>query len=474
MNRRSFLASASTMGGAFAQPKRPRNVLLLIADDLGLHTGSYGDKTAVTPNLDRLAEEGVRFTHAFCTTASCSASRSVILSGLQNHANGQYGHAHAEHHFSYLPHVKPLPSLLKDAGYRTGVIGKLHVNPLERFRWDMEKQGGGRNVFEMAEQARGFIQAAGSQSWYLHVGFTDPHRAGQGFANQPYKNVSARKFDPAKVAVPSFLPDLPGVRTEVAEYYEAANRLDQGIGFFMEVLKQTGQLDNTLVIFTSDNGMPFANAKTNCYDAGIHLPLIVRSPEQGRRGTVNHAMVSFVDYVPTILDWAQAKGPEYPLHGKSFLPVLEQAHPAGWEEVHFSHTYHEITMYYPVRGMRTRRYKYMRNLFPELEFPHASDLWASSTWQEILKLGSRGMVGRRPVAKYLQRAGEELYDVIADPDEVHNLAAAADHQAALVEMRRKVHAYRHQTKDPWMILSQYKGEESPAAATPARKKKEGK
>src|ERR671914_1843845 len=142
-NRRAFLTqlAGSACAPMLAQSPLPRNVLFMIADDLGLHTGAYGDKTAKTPNLDKLAGDGVRFTNAFCTTASCSASRSVILSGLHNHTNGQYGHAHDIHHFAYLPHVQPLPSLLKDAGYRAGVIGKLHVNPVERFRWDLHSEG---------------------------------------------------------------------------------------------------------------------------------------------------------------------------------------------------------------------------------------------------------------------------------------------------------------------------------------------
>ncbi|MDX1979672.1 MAG: sulfatase [Bryobacteraceae bacterium] len=458
MNRRHFLGAPFAAAPMLAQSRRQKNVLLLIADDLGLHTGAYGDRTAQTPNLDRLASEGVLFNNAFCTTASCSASRSVILSGLQNHANGQYGHAHGEHHMAYLPPVKPFPSLLKDAGYRTGYMAKLHVEPEARFRWDMAKPHNGRSVHEMAGFARQFIQSAGSQNWYLHVGFTDPHRAAKGFANQQYPGVKWNPFDPAKVKVPSYLPDSQPVREEVAEYYQAANRLDQGIGFFLDVLKETGQLDNTLVIFMSDNGMPFANAKTNCYDAGMHLPLIVRSPGQSRRGIRNNAMVNWTCIAPTILDWAGANGPGYPLHGRSFLPVLEQENPTGWDEVHFSHTFHEITMYYPMRGMRNRRYKYIRNLFPELEFPHASDLWASKTWQDVLKNGDRAMVGGRPVGKYLHRTGEELYDITADPDELNNLAGAAPHQAALEEMRRKVTAYRRETRDPWMILSQYKGE----------------
>jgi N-sulfoglucosamine sulfohydrolase len=355
----------------------------MIADDLGLYTGEYGDRVARTPNLDRLAQDGVRFANAYCTTASCAACRSVVLSGLQNSRQRALRHAHAGHNQQYLPFVRPLPRLLKDAGYRTGLIGKLYVNPISALPFDQSEPGIQRGVAQMARIARDFIRSSSGRPWYLHVAFGDPHRFGRGFASQDYEGVKRMPFDPAKVPVPSFLPDNAAVRKEMAEYYEAANRLDQGIGFFMDVLRETGQLDNTLIVFFSDNGIPFPNPKTTVYDSGIHMPFIVRSPEQSRRGVVNNAMLSFVDILPTAVEWAGAKLPEYPVHGRSFLPILEQENPAGWDRVYFWHTFHEITMYYPMRGMRTTRYKYIRNLVPELEFPFASDLFASATWQSV-------------------------------------------------------------------------------------------
>jgi N-sulfoglucosamine sulfohydrolase len=462
LTRRSVLQSSLAAGTAplFAQ-QRPKNILLMIADDLGLHTGEYGDGQAMTPHLDTLARDGVRFTNAFCTTASCSASRSVMLSGLQNHTNGHYGHAHGEHNLRYQPRIEPVPQLLRNAGYRTGIVGKLHVNPLSEFPWDLHSEGNGRDVQSMAGRARKFISAAGDKPWYLHMGFMDPHRAGGGksYANKDYPGVKRNIFDPAKLKVPSFLPDNQMTREDVAEYYEAANRLDQGIGMMMNLLRETNQLNNTLVVFISDNGMPFPNAKTNCYDAGMRLPCIVRAPGQAKRGLVNQALVNWTDLASTFLDWSGAKGPNYQLHGRSWLPILEQENPAGWDESYFSHTFHEITMYYPMRGVRTRQYKYIRNLFPELEFPFASDLWASYTWQSLLKEGERGKVGSRPVGRYLHRDREELYDIIKDRDELDNLAGRASHQAVLKDLRRKTHEYRTKTGDPWMILNNYKPEE---------------
>lgn len=206
--------------------------------------------------------------------------------------------------------------------------------------------------------------------------------------------------------MPAFLPDAPEVRQELSEHFQAVSRLDQGIGLVLKELQAAEKAQDTLVIYVSDNGIPFPGAKTNLYDAGVHLPLIIRSPHQSKRGLVNHAMVSWIDMVPTILDWAKTKGPGYVLPGRSIPPVLEQENASGWDEVYLSHTFHEITMYYPSRGVRTRKFKYLLNLFPGLEFPHASDLYASPTWQGLLKRGDQ-MMGKRSVNAYLFRPAEE-------------------------------------------------------------------
>jgi N-sulfoglucosamine sulfohydrolase len=453
MRRREFLAQTAALSAAQPPPpiaKRPPNVLLLIADDLGLFIPSYGDPNAVMPHIEQTAREGVRFTNAFCTTASCSASRSVVLSGLYNHANGQYGHAHAEHHFAFLPEVRPLPRLLKDAGYATGYIAKLHVAPEDRFGWDLADPMGSRDVFRMAQVAKKFIQSAGERPWYLHCGFHDPHRAGAGFANRDWPQVTRLRLDPAKLKVPSFLPDNPEVRADLVEYYEACNRFDQGIGLMLDVLREAGQANNTLVLIMSDHGAPFPNGKTNAYDAGLRVPLIVRCPSLGQRGVVNEAMTNWADITPSILEWTGVKRPDYALHGRSWMPILGQSNAAGWDRVYFSHTFHEVIDYYPMRGVRTREYKYIRNLLPRVTYPHATDLWASRTWQSIRQQGAGAKVGKRPVERYLHREPEELYDVRRDPDEVVNLASSPEHSAVLKQLRDDTEQFRRNTGDPWV------------------------
>lgn len=432
-----------------------KNVVLMVSDDQGYQAGCYGDPVAQTPHLDALAADGVRFATAFASTPSCSASRSVILTGLHNHANGQFGHMHSFHNLHTHRWVKGLPVLLNQAGYRTCSIGKYHVQPEEMYHFGTYRNegipGGNRNPVAMAENARAFIEEDDERPFLIYLCTSDPHRAGPGFANdRDYPGVTPVKYDPAKIPVPAWLPDQPEVRRELAEFYQAISRLDQGIGRMVAVLKETGHWEDTLFIYISDNGPPFPGAKTNMYDPGIRLPMVVRLPGLAGQGTVNHALVSFADLVPTILDYTGVEGPDYPLHGRSILPVLDQTDPKGWDTVYGSHTFHEITMYYPVRMIRTRRYKYLLNLAHGLPFPHASDLYASPTWQGILKRGDKTF-GKRRVKDYINRPRHELYDLEADPDEVKNLAGSRRYAEVMADLQVRLRAWQEQTNDPWIV-----------------------
>lgn len=459
-----MLASSLTAGGlpllasrTHAVGKRPpRNVLLLIADDHGLDMPSYGNPNIQTPHLERLASSGIRFSNAYCTTPSCSASRSNIMTGLMNHRNGQFGHTHDYHHFNTFNWVRSLPRLLKEHGYATGIVGKFHVSPASIYPFDYDKSRvSGRNVTLLAEKAAEFFTQNSETPFYLHVGFSDPHRSKNGFSNDKHGSaIEPTVYRPEDVTVPSFLPDRPEVRRELAEYCQAVSRMDQGVGLILQALKASGHEDDTLVVYISDNGIAFPGAKTNLYDPGIRLPMLIRSPESTRPGSVNNAMVSFTDLVPTVLEWTGASPPDYPLHGRSFLPVLDEENATGWDHVFFSHTFHEITMYYPSRGVRTRKYKYINNLAHGLPFPYASDLFASETWQGVLKRKDR-MYGPRRVEDYMHRAPEELYDLERDPDEVKNLAGKRSHRIVLEKLRELTLSERKRTEDPWLILNNY-------------------
>lgn len=478
LSRRDFLrgcvagASVLTSGGLFPEDvyagenKRP-NIVLIVSDDHGLDAvGCYGNPVIKTPNLDALAREGVRFTNAFCTTASCSASRSVILTGLYNHANGQYGHQHSYHHFVTLPNIKSLPVLLTEAGYRTGRIGKFHVAPDEVYKFDIEMQANSRSPVEMAEKCRAFITADAHQPFFLYFCTSDPHRGGgiietlpekpDRFGNRPqgYPGINEVKYKPEDVVVPPFLPDTPECRAELAQYYQSVSRLDQGVGKLLSVLKDAGKYDNTVVIYISDNGVAFPGAKTTLYEPGMRLPCIVRNPQQKKKGITCDALINYADLTPTILDYAGARPGNAELQGRSFRSVLETEHPEGWDTTFASHTFHEITMYYPMRVVRQRRYKLLWNIAHGLEYPFASDLWAASTWQATLRRGAK-YYGKRTVDAYLHRPKFELYDLQNDPHEVNNLADNPKYSEVLGELKEELKAFQKRTKDPWITKWQY-------------------
>lgn len=475
ISRRKFMKGCAAIIGAglagkklLAAEQNKLNIVLIVADDHGREAvGCYGNSVIKTPNLDKLATEGVRFTHAFCTTASCSASRSVILTGLYNHANGQYGLQHAYHHFASFENIKSLPVLLSAAGYRTARIGKLHVAPSEVYKFNQELGAESRNPVAMAQKCKDFIAASDDRPFFLYFCPSDPHRGGgkadelfykpDRFGNRAngYPGVKEFQCDPKDIVVPPFLPDIPECRAELAQYYQSVSRIDQGVGQLLEILKQTGKYDSTLVIYISDNGVAFPGAKTTLYEPGMNLPCIVRSPYQKKRGLVCNAMITWADITPTILDFAEVLQKETDFQGQSFKPILEDENPEDWDEIYASHTFHEITMYYPMRVVRGRKRKLIWNIAYGLEYPFASDLWESSTWQAVLQRGDK-LYGKRTIEAYLHRPEFELYDLEEDPYEIKNLAGESKYQKLLGELKEKLKAFQKRTNDPWIIKWQHK------------------
>jgi len=431
-----------------------RNVVFFVADDHGTEAlGGYGNRVVKTPSLDQLALDGVRFTHAFATTASCSASRSVLLTGVHNHRNGQYGHEHEYHHFSAFPNVRSLPVMLAEAGYRTARGGKFHVAPDSVYHF--------QQVVTLPT-LEAFITADSAKPFFVYYGTHEPHR--------PFKHDAEDRVDPRNVVVPPWLPDIPEVRDELALYYASVRSVDKAFGMLVDTLKRTGTYEETLIVYLSDNGAPFPGSKTNVYEPGIRLPLIVREPGKARRGSVNAAMVSWVDIAPTILDFAGiqvtplvSSGPVAPgqfrndtpaIQGRSFLGILAQEQPVGWDEVYASHTFHEITMYYPMRVVRTRTHKLIWNIAHPLPYPFASDLFESKSWQGALARKLTAF-GPRTIQAYTQRPAFELYDLERDPLESTNLAADPKHAQVLAALKAKIKAFQERTGDPWVIKWRY-------------------
>ncbi|KXT00155.1 hypothetical protein AC578_3304 [Pseudocercospora eumusae] len=292
--------------------KSHKNILLLLADDLGQNfIGAYGNKTIKTPHLDHLASQSSLFTHAFASTASCSGSRSTIYTGLHTHENGQYGLQWFRSHFQTFDHVDSAPALFNRAGYKTGIVGKIHVGPENVYPWTVREESETRDVRWNAQRSEAFFGTVKNEdrAFFLTVGFIDPHRdiATRGEFGNGTEGPGLPKVDEDEVEVPHWITDLPQTRQEFVEYYKAINRTDTGVGMILEALERQGLADSTLVVFTSDNGPPFLNSKTTLYDAGIHLPLIVRVPGS-KPGVKNPNVVSFIDFVPTFLDWAEKIG----------------------------------------------------------------------------------------------------------------------------------------------------------------------
>ncbi len=478
-------AGCSTPAARQAPSAKPaRNIVLFVADDHGQDTGAYGNPVVQTPHLDAFAAEGMLFTHAFATTASCSASRSVLLTGLHNHRNGQYGHVHDFHHFMAFDDIRSLPVLLEETGYRTARAGKYHVAPEAVFRFGETIPGDTRDVVTMVDHARPFLEAKSDRPFFFYIATSDPHRGGgktsddplapDRFGNRPagYPGVEPVLYDPEDITVPAWLPDTPAARAELAQYYQSVSRIDQGFGYLAQALKEADRYDDTLILYLSDHGVAMPGAKTTTYEPGLRSPLIVRHPDAAQRGAVADAMISWVDIAPTILEFAGATEPTYSqqvqsegirrhlpdkhgLHGRSFLRVLQTGDGTGFDRVYASHTFHEIQMYYPMRAVRDRDYKLIWNVAHDLPFPFATDLWAAATWRQTYRQGPDARYGVRSVDEYIHRPEFELYDMRADPWESENLAYLPEYAGTLAAYREMLWDFEVRTSDPWLLKQEY-------------------
>ncbi len=451
--------------------ERP-NIVLFVTDDQSPDIGAMGNPAIQTPNMDALAKDGIVFEQAFCTTASCSASRSVILSGLHNHYNGQYGHQHSYHHFQSFDRVRSLPNRLTESDYETIRIGKYHVAPEEVYQFETVLKGNTRNPVEMANNVGKYFDGSNEKRpFFLYFCTSDPHRGGgtredipfspNAFGNKPqgYPGVRNVTYSATEVKVPPFLPDTPTCRAELAQYYESISRIDQGLGRLVAILKDREIYDNTIVIFTSDHGMAFPGGKTTLYEPGMRVPMIVHDPRVAKRGLRSNAMLSHVDLVPTILDMAESLGAgehkPKDFHGRSWASLTDGRTADDRDTVYASHTFHEIQMYYPMKVVHGERYKLIWNIAHQLPYPFASDLWAAPTWQMQYKQGLQTMYGKRTVERYIHRPQFELFDLVEDPHETLNLSDSPEHQKLLSEMKAELKAFQKRTKDPWIMKWNY-------------------
>ncbi|XP_058791353.1 N-sulphoglucosamine sulphohydrolase [Phymastichus coffea] len=483
---RAFLLLLLTVGRGLALAKttgRPKNAILLLADDAGFEMRSYLNKVCQTPNLDALAKDGLIFNNAYTSVSSCSPSRASLLSGQPSHQNGMYGLHHKYHHFNSFDSTQSLPKILRQKSIRTGIIGKKHIGPNKAYPFDFahteENESTlqvGRNITRIKMLVREFLSQNTSQPFFLYVAFHDPHRCGH--SNPQYGSFCERfgngqpgmgtipDWNPIyyqweQVKLPYHVQDTEAARRDIAAQYTTMSRLDQGIGLVLKELENAGVKEDTLVIYTSDNGIPFTSGRTNLYDPGMAEPLIISSPHhKSRHNQATYSMTSLLDITPTLLDWygltADRKVSKYlaTLTGKSLLPLLEkEPNEDNTTAVFASQTHHEVTMYYPMRAIRTKKYKLIHNLNYKMPFPIDQDFYISSTFQDLLnrtRLNESLRWYKTDLKNYYYRPEWEMYDLKYDPEELNNIATKKSVEPIFEELKQKLMDWQKRTHDPWL------------------------
>jgi len=468
-----------SLGVAAAEPP---NILLIVSEDNGPELGCYGDPHARTPNLDKLAAEGLRFNRAFVAQAGCSQSRASFLTGLYPHQHGQIGLATWGFHM-YRPDTPNLPHSLKAIGYRTGIIGKLHVNPESAFPFDFAEINGAnfnrKKLTDYARYAESFF-TADTSPFFLSVNYPDAH--------DPWlRQVDGRPAHPQNGADIQAMPymgiDPPEMREMVADYYNSLERLDSHVGDLLAALQRSGKADNTLVIYLGDHGADFLRGKRTSYEGGLRIPLIVRWPGHIKPHT-REDLVSTVDLMPTVLTATGAQ-PVSGLAGQPWQPLF-QGTPVVWRTHLFSeyHTHAAAANYHPQRAVRNDRFKLIENLLPDTVNPDYADTFRKLEG-EAVKRGqpsfkgflSRTISSASPTIRAAYGVMEkppryELYDLKSDPFEFHNLASSPETSAILDELKKQLTTWRQQTHDP--LLDETNLQRLTAEVTAVQSKAEGK
>ncbi len=435
------------------------NVLLITADDMhGRSPSCMGGDSAVTPEIDRLASSGMLFRRAHVPIAVCQPSRSAILTGLWPHANG------AEGFQPIAPGIPVLTDLLKTADYLCGILGKVtHLAPVERFGWDhlvdRPELGSGRDPRRYRAEAEYFLARARQEDrpWFLMANAHDPHRPFHGGADEEemigaetLSNIPApsRVYTPEEITVPGFLPDLPMVRTEIAQYCSSARRCDDVVGAVLEVLEAAGERDRTLVIFLSDNGMAFPFAKANCYLQSTLTPLIIRWPGMSTPGSADAThFVSGLDLLPTICAAAGVAPPER-IDGRSLFGLLRGERESGRDAV--VTCFHETSakQRFEMRAIQTSEWGYIWNRWSDGERNYKAENMAGLTWPAMTEAVTAHPEVAERVAFYLSRVPDELYALGDDPDGLTNLAQRPEHVDEFVALQDRLAGELARIRDP--------------------------
>lgn len=426
--------------------QRP-DVLFVIADDWGYpHAGAYNDPLVKTPNFDRVAKAGVLFTNAYCAAPSCSPSRAAILTGRYPHRLEQ-----GVNLWGFLPKKFPVyPELLKEAGYAVGS---------QRKGWGPGKyqEGGYKdNPAGQVVDVKQFFRSLSKEKpfcfWY---GSSDPHR--------PYDKGTGKAsgMDETRVKVPGFLPDVPEIRSDLLDYYLEVQRFDTDLGEVLDLLDSLGRLQNTIVVVTADNGIPFPRAKANVYDGGAHVPLAISWGDKIKGGRTFEGFVNLIDISATFIDATGLKSLST-IDGKSLLPILMGTTNEHRREVFLERERHayarEDNVSYPMRAIRNNDFLYIRNVKP--------DRWPAGDSIPIFNRAPYGDIDGGPSKQYIlqhqhdsgialfvklalnKRPFEELYDLKKDPYQLNNVAGMKAYENELKKLSQQLDAWMLETKDP--------------------------
>ena len=429
------------------------NILFFTADDMNFDSsGVYGGPIKdLTPNLDRLAAEGLRFEHAYSTVAVCQPVREIMQTGLYPHRNGAMGF------FPIKPEVRTLNQQLHDAGYLISMYGKnSHHQPPEQFCADVSSDKISRHPSQLAAATRKFLRMAREQNrpFFHNVNCYDPHRPFIGI-NGPNDLADgeppSRWIKPDEITkVPGFLEDLPEIRRELAGYYTNVRRLDDALGAVLTVLKEEGFADNTLVmVYAGDHGMSFPFAKSNDYENSSRGALMIRWPGVTKPGTVDHNhLVSTLDFAPTLLD-AAALPPLPGIDGRSFLPALKGETMTGWDRVYTFYNAAFGNRWLPMRCVRTKENAYIWNAWSDGKRKYQTENMAGLTWKAMLAAAATNTSIKSRTDFYLYRVPEEYYDLTNDRCERRNLIGDTARQTEIEAMRGDLLALMRRTGDPF-------------------------
>lgn len=405
-----------------ASPLKPPNILYLHSHDTGRYAQPYGH-TIPSPNIQRLAEEGILFRQAFCAAPTCSPSRAALVTGQSAHGSGMLGLAHRG--FSLRDYARHIIHTLGKARYTSALIGVQHIaKDPTIIGYDHIAELESRRAQHVAPAASEYLLGKPSQPFFLSVGFSETHR------EFPKPAPGEERW----TVPPHPLPDAPETRLDMAGFKASVRDLDRGVGNVLDGLDDAGLAPDTLVICTTDHGIAFPGMKCNLTDQGMGVMLIMRGPGDFQGGKALDAMVSQVDLFPTICDLAGIRHPRW-LEGRSILPLVRGEVREINEQIFGEVTYHAA--YEPQRAVRTARWKYIRRfdartrpVLPNCDDSPSKDLLLQHGWRE------------RQIAR------EQIYDLVFDPDETNNMASDPAMASVLNDMRDRLERWMRQTDDP--------------------------